>query len=60
MQEIDDVDYQQSLKKLLDKKSAQYEGETQYIKRNKLASFAIQKGFEADLVWSVVTELVDN
>ena len=60
MQEIDDVDYQQSLKKLLDKKSAQYEGETLYIKRNKLASFAIQKGFEPDLVWTVVTELTEN
>lgn len=60
MREIDETEYQISLQKLLDKKVPQYEGESSYVKRNKLAAYAIQKGFESDLVWKFVNILVDE
>jgi len=58
IQEIDEADYLETLQALLMKKSAQLEGENSFLKRDKLAKYAIQKGFESELVWKYVKEMV--
>ncbi len=58
MQEIDDDDYIHTLRELLQKKKQELRGEKQIpVLKQKLARFAIGKGFEADLVWEIVGEL---
>jgi len=56
--EIDEQDYQESLRNLLLKKSSLLDAENDFVKRNKLASYAIQKGFEAELVWKFVKSIL--
>ncbi len=57
MLEIDDQDYRDKLEKLLRKKSLLIKGTDVLIMRDKLARFAISKGFETDLVWKIVEDL---
>jgi regulatory protein len=57
MKEIDEADYINSLQELLQKKNKQLDGDA-FTKRDKLAKYAIQKGFESELVWKYVRELV--
>jgi regulatory protein len=54
LKEIEEPDYQQSLLKLLTKRLQQASGESIFIRRNDAAKYAIQKGFEPDLVWEKV------
>lgn len=58
LREIDEQDYQESLRNLLLKKSSVLEMENVFAKRNKLASYAIQKGFEAELVWKSLKSIL--
>ncbi len=58
IQEIDDIEYTETLVDLLKKKSNEIK-ETNFHKRNyKLASYAINKGFRSGLVWDVINQLV--
>lgn len=57
MKEIDETDYHNSLRALLQKKNEQLDGNA-FIRRDKLAKYAIQKGFESDLVWIYVRDIV--
>jgi len=43
---------------LLLKKGDQTEEENPYVRREKLATYVIQKGFEPDLVWEVTKALI--
>lgn len=52
LKEIDEHDYLKTLRALIRKKEAQLEEADPYVKRNKIARYAIQKGFEPDLVWT--------
>ena len=52
--EIGDEDYLKCLRALLGKKSALLTEQNEFARRDKLSRFAIQKGFEPDLVWSVI------
>ncbi|MCY7350480.1 MAG: RecX family transcriptional regulator [Cytophagaceae bacterium] len=54
LSEIADTDYRQTLQALLDKKAASLKDEGPYAFRQKLARYAIGKGYEADLVWSLL------
>jgi regulatory protein len=54
MKEINEADYLDVLQTLLKKKSAQLDGENSFVKSNKLAKYAIQKGFESELVWKCI------
>ncbi|MFN8353289.1 MAG: regulatory protein RecX [Spirosomataceae bacterium] len=54
--EIDNNDYRTALKKLLDKKSRELKADTSYVRKQKLARFAIGRGFESDLVWEIISE----
>jgi regulatory protein len=55
MTEIDDGEYSQTLRKLLEKKSAELgNDDDDFNRRNKLAQFVIRRGFEPELVWEMV------
>ena len=58
LQEIDEVEYRKTIVSLLLKKADQTEEENSYVKREKLANYIIQKGFEPDLVWEVTKEVI--
>ena len=58
LKEIDGAEYRATLTTLVDKKSTQVEVPNEFLKRERVANFAIQKGFEPELVWEVVKERV--
>ena len=60
MQEIEDGDYKKTLEKLLQKKASSMPNDTSIVRRNKLAQYAISKGYESDLVWKTIDELEDK
>lgn len=56
---IDDDAYMNTLKDLLETKLSSLKKEkNDYIKRNKAAQSMMRKGYEGDLVWDVLRELV--
>jgi regulatory protein len=59
LSEIDPRDYSKTLSFLLKKKSAQTVEADIFKKKNKLARFAIGKGYEPDLVWAAINEIFD-
>jgi len=56
IKEIDAADYSKTLKDLIKKKAQQTLEQNPYKKRDKVARFAIAKGYEPELVWEVVKE----
>lgn len=56
MAEIDDNDYMQVLESLAIEKSSSLKEPNPFIKKHKIASFLISKGFEPDLAWEIVKE----
>lgn len=58
LKEIDDPNYSKTLKALLAKKIAGLSEPIAFKKMHKAATFAIGKGYEPDLVWVLVKELV--
>ena len=49
--------YRQRLIDILKTKSKTIKAETDFERKRKLAAYAMQKGFEASLVWEVLKEL---
>jgi regulatory protein len=58
LREIDERDYRKTLYQLIEKKSASTPEENLFKKRDKIARYAIAKGFEPELVWESVKELL--
>ncbi len=58
LREIDDADYRRTIESLILKKLDQTDEENIYVKREKLATHVIQKGFEPELVWEIVKEVI--
>ncbi len=56
MTEIEEDEYRQTLKELIEKRAAQETEANEALRRQKLASYAIRRGFEPELVWEVVRE----
>ena len=57
--EIEDDDYIETLKTILDKKKHELRTEKQsLILKQKLARYAIGKGFESALVWEMIGEII--
>jgi regulatory protein len=54
LQSIDESDYKKALKDLLKKKFAQTVESNTFKKRDKVARFAIAKGYEPDAVWEIL------
>jgi regulatory protein len=51
LKEIEENSYQDVLQKLIESKRKQINEPNEFVKKDKIASYAIQKGFEPDLVW---------
>jgi regulatory protein len=58
LREIDEADYRRTIELLILKKLDQTDEENIYVKREKLATHVIQKGFEPELVWEIVKEAI--
>jgi regulatory protein len=58
LSEIDEETYQKTLVQLIQKKAEQTSSANVFIKRDKVAHYVIQKGFEPELVWRLVRELI--
>jgi regulatory protein len=56
LKEIDPDDYLKVLRELLQKKSTMVKENDLFVKRDQVARFAIQKGFEPELVWKILKE----
>jgi regulatory protein len=58
LKEINDEDYQATLRTLIEKKGLQFaDEENLFAKRDKIAKYVIQKGFEPELTWSFVKQI---
>ncbi len=60
LNEIDDSDYRQTLVQLIKKKSGLVEETNLFKKRDKVARFVIGKGYEPELVWRVVMDIIPD
>jgi len=58
LKEIEEEDYYQTLTELLKSKIAELDESNIFALRDKASKFAIQKGYEPDLVWKVLKELL--
>lgn len=56
--EIDPDDYWETLRSLLEKKGSATHEKDPFTKKNKLARYAISKGYEQDLVWDALKEVL--
>lgn len=56
LKEIDQSDYEKTLEALLMKKSASVHDDDDYARRDKIARYVIQRGFEPELVWRQIKE----
>ena len=54
LKEIDDSDYQATLRKLVEEKIPSVAQDNIYVLRDRLSKYLIQKGFEPDLVWKEI------
>ena len=57
LKEIDESDYRKTLVQLLKKKEKSVTETNPFKKRSKVAVFATGKGYEPELVWSLVMDL---
>jgi regulatory protein len=58
MKEILDDDYKKTLQQLLKKRNDLSSESDPFKKRNKLAQYAIGRGFEPELVWRMIKEIL--
>lgn len=56
--EIDEESYQSTLHQLLSQKLTTLDEENPFVLRDRLASYAIRKGYESDLVWKEIYALI--
>ncbi|MBQ8957075.1 MAG: RecX family transcriptional regulator [Bacteroidales bacterium] len=56
LEQTDEETYRQRLIDVLKLKAKSVKAETEFEKKRKLAAYAMQKGFEAGLVWKVLRE----
>ncbi|HEX6890184.1 MAG TPA: regulatory protein RecX [Chryseolinea sp.] len=57
LKEINETDYMETLQTLLEKKAATVQSDDDFVMRDKIAKYAIQKGFEPELVWRCIKEM---
>lgn len=58
LKEIESSDYTKTLKQLIKKKSTESTEQNLYKKRDKVARFVIGKGYEPEMVWEYVKDLM--
>jgi regulatory protein len=57
LEEINDLEYQNELDNQFHKKKCSINEKNYFIKKKKLATYLINKGYESDLVWNKISEL---
>lgn len=57
MEEIDEGEYAKALEDFLAKKADLLAGESEFERNNKLAQYALRRGFEQELVWVAIQKL---
>jgi len=60
LKEIDERDYRKTLTQIIKKKNQNLTESNLFKKRDKVARFVIGKGYEAELVWSIVKDLIPD
>lgn len=60
LKEIDSATYMESLRELLTGKSKTIQEDNIYSTRDKLSKYAMQKGYEPELVWSMVRDILGD
>lgn len=60
LREIDEREYAISLGELLKRKASQTEAANVFTLRDKVSRFAIQKGFEPELVWTLLKQQIPD
>ena len=58
MEEIEEEDYLETLQMVLEKKNRLLKVDNDYTRRQKLFQFLQQRGFETDLSWNAIRELL--
>lgn len=56
--EIEEAEYRETLTELLIKKNKFLAAENDYERKAKLAKYAMTKGYESNLIWEIVQELI--
>lgn len=54
MEELNETEYLKTLEEVLEKRSEKIKAENEFAMRSKLAQYAMQRGFEAELVWEAL------
>ena len=57
---IDNDEYKVRLRTLLENRNAKFKDETGYDRKSKLARFGMSKGYESELVWAMVNEILQK
>jgi SOS response regulatory protein OraA/RecX len=57
MEEIQEEEYIEQARAILLKKDATLNEDNDYKRRNKLAAHAFRRGYEAELVWSIIDKM---
>jgi regulatory protein len=60
LKDIDAADYIEALKTILEQKSEKLEEANIYVKRDKLYNFAVAKGYEPELIWKLLREILPD
>ncbi|MEQ6121769.1 RecX family transcriptional regulator [Reichenbachiella sp. MALMAid0571] len=60
LQEIDSDDYINTLEQIITAKNDNLTENNVFVKRNKLAKYAMSKGYEAELVWDFLKQHIDK
>lgn len=60
LREIDMNIYQSTLEEILTRKFQEIDEANLFVKRDKIATYAIRKGYESDLVWGMIRKLYPN
>lgn len=58
MEEIPEKDYLETLEEVIRKKNDKLAETDEFAQRNKIAQYAISRGYEPDLVWELVDRLI--
>ncbi len=59
-EEINEIDYHETLTKLIKKKNKEEREKNEFKRKGKLAQYAIRKGYETHLVWTVIHQIFNE
>lgn len=60
LKEIDETSYVNTLRELLEEKSRHIDEGNIFVLRDRISKYAIQKGYEPDIVWKEINQLFPN